>query len=87
MMIDLAASARPVTLDHPAASRVEFVFAPGGKVASDRISGTWWISEGNIKLKLDGKIEGYPWHEFAEAAGWRPPHPPAPPPEPEIGGD
>ena len=85
---ELAASARPVTLDHPAASRTAFVFSSGGKATSGGIEGTWWISAGAIRLRIAGKTEGYPWRDFAAAAGWTPPHPPAPPPpDVEIGGD
>ena len=88
MTDELAASARPVTLDHPAASRAAFVFSPGGMVASGSTTGTWWISTGEIRLRIAGKTEGYPWRDFAKAAGWTPPHPPAPPPpDVEIGGD
>ena len=88
MMDELAASARPVTLEHPAASRTAFVFSSDGKAASGSVAGTWWISGGGIGLRIAGKIERYPWRAFAEAAGWTPPHPPAPPPpDVEIGGD
>lgn len=88
MTTDFAASARPVTLDHPAVGAAAFVFASGGKATSGRISGTWWISGGDIKLRVDGKVRAYPWREFARAAGWTPPHPPAPSPQEfEVGGD
>ena len=88
MMEELAASARPVPLEHPAASRVAFVVSSGGKAASGDIAGDWWISEGEIVLRIAGKTESYPWRAFADAAGWTPPHPPAPPPpDIEIGGD
>lgn len=87
-MDELTASARLVTLDHPVASRAGFVFSSGGKAASGSVAGTWWISKGQIGLRIEGKTEGYPWRAFAEAAGWTPPHPPAPPPpDLEIGGD
>ena len=88
IVADLAVSSQPVTLHHPAASAGTFVFAADGHASSPGGKGTWWISEGEIKLLIDGKLAGYPWREFAAAAGWKPPHSPAPPlPEFEIGGD
>ena len=88
IVADLAVSSQPVKLDHPAASVGTFVFTADGHASSPGGKGTWWISEGKIKLLIDGKLVGYPWREFADAAGWKPPHPPAlPPPGFETGGD
>ena len=41
-----------------------------------------------MKLQIAGKVAGYPWRKFAEAAGWISPNPPEPPPpDVQIGGD
>ena len=80
MMSELVASKRPVTIGHPGASPSAFVFRPAGKLHSASGAGAWWISEGEVKLKINDEVAGYPWREFASAAGWKPPHPPAPPP-------
>ena len=88
MMIELVASKRPVTIEHPGSSTSAFVFRPAGKLHSASGAGAWWISEGEVKLKINDNVAGYPWREFADAAGWKPPHPPAPPPSNlEIVGD
>ena len=80
MMIELVASERPVTLGHPGSSTAVFIFRPTGKLHSTNGTAAWWISEGEIKLKINDKVAGYPWREFADAAGWKPPRPPAPRP-------
>ena len=88
MMIELVASERPVTLGHPGSSTSVFVFRPAGKLHSVNGAGTWWVCEGEIKLKINDKVFGYPWREFADAAGWKPPHASAsPPPNRKIGSD
>ena len=87
MMTEIAASARPVTLHHAAAGTALFVFSGEGDVHSAPLAGTWWISEGDIKIDIRGKVEAYPWRDFAKAADWSPPHEPAPPPLEEHYGD
>ena len=87
MMTEIAASARPVTLDHAGAGTAAFLFTVGGDVRSASLAGTWWISEGDIKIEVKGKIEAYAWRGFAKAADWTPPHKPALPPFEEHNGD
>ena len=77
MMAEQVASKRPITLGRFGASPTAFVFRPAGELQSASGAGTWWISEGEIKMKIDGKVVGYPWREFADAVGWRPPRRPA----------
>ena len=60
MMIELVASKRPVALGHPGSSVSAFVFRPAGKLHSAGGAGTWWISEGEIKLKINDKVLGVP---------------------------
>ena len=87
-MIDLVASKRPVTLGRSGSSSAAFVFDAAGKLHSESGTGTWWISEGQIKMKINDKDAGYPWRVFAEVAGWKPRHPPNPAsPNGEIGND
>ena len=78
MMIELVASKRPVTLGRSGSSPTAFVFHPAGKLHSESGTGTWWISEGEIKMKINDKVVGYAWRVFADAAGWKPLHPPNP---------
>ena len=87
MMTELAASARPVTLDHATAGTAAFLFTDEGDVRSASLSGTWWISEGDIKIAIQGNVAAYPWRDIAKAADWTPPHEPAPPPPEEHYGD
>ena len=88
MMIDLVASKRPVTLGRSSSSSATFLFHAAGKLHSERRTGTWWISEGEIKTKINDKVAGYPWRAFAEAAGWKPRRPPnSASPDRESGSD
>ena len=87
MMTEIAASARPVTLDHAAAGTAAFLFTDEGGVRSASLAGTWWISEGDIKVEVNGKIEAYAWRDFARAGDWTPPHKPALPPFEDHYGD
>ena len=76
MMADLVASERPVTVEHPGSGASAFVFFPAGKFHSSSATGAWWISNGEIMMKANEKVAGYPWREFADAVGWKPPSPP-----------
>ncbi len=87
MMTEIAASARLVTLDHAAAGTASFVFTDEGNLRSTSLAGTWWISEGHIKIDINGKIEAYAWRGFAKTVDWTPPHKPALPPFEEHYGD
>lgn len=87
IMTEIAASAQPVTLDHAAAGTAAFVFTDEGDLRSASLAGTWWISEGDIHIEINGRLEAYPWRDFAMAADWAPPREPAPPSFEEHYGD
>ena len=87
MMTEITASTQAVTLDHDAAGTASSVFTDEGNMRSASHTGTWWISEGDVKIDVNGKIEAYPWRDFAKAADWTPPHEPVPPPFEEQYGD
>ena len=88
MMLELVASKRPVTLGHPGFRTIAFVFRPAGKLHSESGTGSWWISDGEIKMRFNDTVARWPWRVFAEMAGWKPPHLPAPPPSSrKIGND
>ena len=87
MMTETAASAQAVTLDRAAAGTAGFHFTDEGDVRSASFAGTRWISEGDVKIDIDGKTKAHPWRDFAKAADWTPPHEPAPPLFEEHHGD
>ena len=87
MMTEIAVSARSVRLDHAAFGTASFVFTDDGAVRSASLAGIWWISEGDIKIDIDGKIEAYAWRGFAKAVDWTPPREPAHPPFEDHYGD
>ena len=88
MMREIATASQTVALDHPSASTGPLLFSDDGKVRSGSLAGVWWISEGDIKIRIAGKTAAYAWRDFAKAAGWKPPHESAPSPfEEHYGGD
>ena len=88
MMREIASASRAVALDLPSASTAPLLFTDDGKVLSGSLAGAWWISEGDIKIRIAGKTAAYAWRDFAKTAKWEPPHEPAPPPfEEHYGGD
>ena len=87
MMAKIVASARAVTLDHAAAGTTAFLFTDEGDVRSASLVGTWWISEGDIKIDINGEIEAYAWRGFAKSVDWTPPREPALPPFEDHYGD
>ena len=76
MMADLAASERSIKLRHAGSDASAFVFLPEGKLRSANGAGTWWISNGEIRMKLNNSVARYQWREFADAVGWTAPSSP-----------
>lgn len=76
MMAELAASERSIELPHAGSDASAFVFLPKGKLRSANGAGAWWISNGEIRMKLNNRVAGYPWRDFADAVGWTAPSSP-----------
>ena len=88
MMREITAASQTVALDLLAARTAPLLFSDDGKVRSGLLAGAWWISEGDIKIRIAGKTDAYPWRDFAMAAGWKSPQEPAPSAfEEHYGGD
>ena len=79
MMEELVASKRPVSPGRSGSGLADLVFRPDGRLESDAGAGRWWISKGEIRIKIGGKATGWPWRAFAGAIGWKPPRPQARP--------
>ena len=66
MMRDLAAAGKPASIEG-----VSYRFLPKGEVVSGGETGEWWLSRGEVRVKLGSGIRNWPWRTFADKAGWK----------------
>ena len=74
MMAELGASEHPIELPHADSDASAFVFLPDGKRRSTSGAGTWWISNGEIRMNVNNRVASVliPFHDANSCTFWRP---------------
>ena len=72
MMADLTTFKRSIILRQAGSGAAAYVFLPEGKLRSTSGPGAWWISNGEIRIKVNERVARYPWRDFAMRSVGRP---------------